>query len=157
MIDRVEPRLAHHPLALLLRAPVGGLDRQLRLLGQQLAVRVAGDDRRGEHEARRAVRLAGVDQRARALDVGRRDLARVALRAVLGRQVHDPVGALLGEQRRSSERGIVEAARRPRSCRAARSPAAAPATATSCSRRSNSAQRAPPRKPLAPVTSAFTD
>ena len=51
--DRREPGLAQQPLALLLRAPVGRLHRQLGVLGEQRAVRVAGHDGRGEEESRR--------------------------------------------------------------------------------------------------------
>ena len=57
-----KPGLADEPLAVLLRAAVGGLDREWRVSLEDGAAGVAGDDRRGEHEPRCARDAAGVEQ-----------------------------------------------------------------------------------------------
>src|SRR4029079_14802959 len=58
----VRPRVAYESLALLLGAPVSGLDRQRRALLELRAARVASHHRRGEDEARSSARGAGREQ-----------------------------------------------------------------------------------------------
>jgi hypothetical protein len=114
--DGGQPRRQHKPLALLLGAAVGRLHRQGRLLAQQRTVRIARDDRGGEHEARarRAIgareRRTGVQQSCRAGDVRLAQLALAALRGDLRREVHDALRPHVGESPRQA-RAVAEIAR----------------------------------------------
>ncbi len=85
----LERRLLEQALALLFGAPVLGLDRQLRLLIDQGAFRIPGDDGRGEDDPANAGCFARVNQRLGATDIDPLDLRRVSLRRDLGRQVND--------------------------------------------------------------------
>ena len=150
----LERGLAQQALALLLGAPVFGLDRQLRLLVEHRALRVAGDHGRGEDDPADAGGLAGGDQGAGAVDVDLPDLRRVALRGDLGGEVDDALGRG-GLDRAASDSASV---RSPATgaVPGGSEPARLTRALTSWPRPSSSAQTTWPRKPLAPVTRTFT-
>ena len=150
--DVRQARLAHQPLALLLRAPVGRLDRQHGVLVEQRAVRVARHDGRGEDDLRRA----GGRARLQAAVWCR---PRSPLRSARGRAASRsrPRGAARtrGARRR---RAAASAAGSPaRSACASSQPGGAEpgrrtSAVTACPCARSSRQANPPRKPLAPVT-----
>lgn len=94
---RLEVARRDELLALLLRAPIGRLDRQARVLGEHLTPAIARDDRRGEDQAPDARSLASLDQASRSVDVDLVDLRRVALGGDLGGEVDHALGFSLAQ------------------------------------------------------------